>query len=142
MKKYWILSLLIVFLMTGCSVEIETSTSKSEEFSSIADELSSTFADVTDKMGQLPDKTELTSENQKLIVQQVNNLLKQIKKFKEAEAPFMAKKLKEMALKELNKKEEILIDIKEKAEKGTATVEDIENIIKTISDDFEINLFK
>lgn len=142
MKKYWILSLLIVFLMTGCSVEIETSTSKSEEFSSIADELSSTFADVTDKMGQLPDKTELTSENQKLIVQQVNNLLKQIKKFKEAEAPFMAKKLKEMALKELNKKEEILIDIKGKAGKGTATVEDIENIIKTISDDFEINLFK
>jgi uncharacterized protein YyaL (SSP411 family) len=141
-KKYWIGALLIIFLTTGCSVEIETSSSKSEEFASTADELSSTFVDVKDKMEPLVDKKELTSEDQKLIIQEVNNLKQEIKNFKEEEAPFLAKKIKQMALKELNKKEEILVDVKEKAENEMATVEDVEKIIKTISDDFEINLFK
>ncbi|MGG7619029.1 hypothetical protein [Bacillus coreaensis] len=142
MKKYWILSLLIVFIITGCSVEIETSSSKSEEFASTADELSSTFVDVKDKMESLVVKKELSSEDQKLIVKHVNDLTMEIQKFRDEEAPFMAKRIKKMALNELNKKEDILVDVKEKAENDMATVEDVEKIIKTISDDFEINLFK
>lgn len=142
MKKYWILSLLIVFIITGCSVEIETSSSKSEEFASTADELSSTFVDVKDKMESLVVKKELSSGDQKLIVKHVNDLTMEIQKFRDEEAPFMAKRIKKMALNELNKKEDILVDVKEKAENDMATVEDVEKIIKTISDDFEINLFK
>ncbi|SDM85904.1 hypothetical protein [Bacillus sp. OK048] len=142
MEKYGLIGMLLVFLLTGCSVSIDNASSKSEEFASTAEELSSTLNDVRDEMESLKDKTNLSSKDQALIVEQTDAAIRVIDKFKEEEAPFIANIAKKVVIKELNKKTTLLESIKEKAEKGTANEEDVNKIIETLSDDFEINLFE
>ncbi|MCM3765671.1 hypothetical protein [Neobacillus niacini] len=141
MRKFGILSLLLVMFLTGCSVEIDTSSSKSDEFASKADELASTFMDAKDTLKPLKEKENLSSKDQEQIIKVINTLTDEIDEFKNEEAPFLAKKAKKVAVEVLNKKEKTLLNIKEKAEKETVTTEDVEKIIKTVSDDFKINLF-
>jgi hypothetical protein len=142
MKKMIIFAMLITaFLVSGCSVEIETSSSKSEKFASNAEVLGDTFDNTKDILEPLKGKQILSTEDQKLITQQIDELKKVLDDFKAEEAPFLAEMAKKITLKQLNEKEKILLSIQEKAEKGNAKVKDVEEVIEAISADFEISLF-
>ena len=140
MKNFLIIAIISINLLTGCSIEIDTHAS--DGFANAAEELGNTFSNVKTKLESLQKKQYLTTDEQKAIVQQVNTLTNVINHFKEEGVSFLGNMPMSIAVNELDKKEEILLSIKEKAEKGKATVDDVKKLIKTISDDYEFNLFK
>jgi hypothetical protein len=137
MNKIIFLSLLFVaLLLTGCSEE--TLKSKSERFSAEAETLGDTVKIVKDTLKPLEKKHTLSLKDQDLIVIQIENLTEEMNDFKEEEAPFLAKIAKKMAVKELNKREKELINIKEKAQNDKAKVADIKRILTILSTDFDM----
>jgi hypothetical protein len=130
MNKIIFLSLLFVgLLLTGCSEE--TLKSKSERFSTEAETLGETVEIVKDTLKPLEKKHTLSLKDQDLIVTQIENLTEEMNDFKEEEAPFLA-------VKELNKREKELINIKEKAQNDKAKVADIKRIRTILSTDFDM----
>lgn len=142
MKKIGMMMLLMVLFLTGCSVEIDMSTSKSEGFASMAEDLSHVFIHAKKSLEPLGKNKELSTKEQEQIVTRIDSLIEEIEAFRDEDAPFLAKLPKKMALKALNNKEKVLLRIKEKAEKQEAEPTDVQELIETISDDYEINIFK
>jgi hypothetical protein len=138
MNKIIFLSLLFVgLLLTGCSEE--TLKSKSERFSTEAETLGDTVEIVKDTLKPLEKKHTLSLKDQDLIVTQIENLTEEMNDFKESEAPLLAKVAKKMAVKELNKREKELKNIKEKAQNDKANVADIKRILTILSTDFDMS---
>jgi hypothetical protein len=141
MKKIGML-LLVLALLGGCSVQIDTSTSKTDEFTSSVDGLSETLLLAKKKFMPFEGKQSFTKEEQAQIMETVEIVTDEMAEFKKEEAPLLGKMVKKVVMKQLIQKEKILLDIKEKAETGTITDKDISTLISTVSDDFEIKLFK
>jgi hypothetical protein len=138
MNKIIFLSLLCVgLLLTGCSEE--TLKSKSDRFSTEAETLGDTVEIVKDTLKPLEKKHTLSLKDQDLIVTQIENLTEEMNDFKESEAPLLAKVAKKMAVKELNKREKELKNIKEKAQNDKANVADIKRILTILSTDFDMS---
>jgi hypothetical protein len=138
MNKIILLSLLCVgLLLTGCSEE--TLKSKSDRFSTEAETLGDTVEIVKDTLKPLEKKHTLSLKDQDLIVTQIENLTEEMNDFKESEAPLLAKVAKKMAVKELNKREKELKNIKEKAQNDKANVADIKRILTILSTDFDMS---
>jgi hypothetical protein len=142
MKKFGILAAFTVMLLSGCSVDIDTGTSKVEGFANVAEELGDTITNAKSELGPLQEKKVLTAKDQQAVVDHINRVTDVIHDFKEEESTFLAIMVKKAAGKELNNKEEVLLTIKEKAEKNEATEEDIKKMIETLSSDYEIKLLK
>ena len=49
---------------------------------------------------------------------------------------------KDFAVDKLKEREEILLDIQEKAKNGEATINDVKDMKNALSDDIEISIFK
>jgi hypothetical protein len=93
-------------------------------------------------MDILDKKQQLSKKDQELIVVEINNFHNTFEEFKKEDVPFFLKKIKKKTVNKLNKKEKILFQIKQKAEIGKATINDIHIIQKEIKDNLNINLFK
>ncbi len=85
-------------------------------------------------------KETLTSEDQKQIVTLVDDLSAVIEEFKDEKVP-MFNWVKDFSIDKLKEREAILLDIQERAKDGEATIEDVKEMKKALSDDIEINLF-
>jgi outer membrane murein-binding lipoprotein Lpp len=148
MKKIVVLPCILVgFLLTGCSVEFDTVSSKAEKFESKTEE----FADKAENLGsefeaaleegkQLEKKEKLTSEDQKRIVTLIDDLSAVIEEFKGEKAP-MFNWLKDVSVEKLLEREKMLLEIQERAKDSKATIEDVKEMNKALSDEIEINLF-
>jgi outer membrane murein-binding lipoprotein Lpp len=136
MNKMMIATIMVGFLLTGCSVE--DLTSKSEKFASQAEAFGEKLVGVKETFETLENKKTLSREDQKLIVSELETLSEELDLFEKKEAPLVAKAAKKLALKELNKREKELNRIKEKAQKGEAEASDVEEIVELLSDDFGI----
>lgn len=142
MKKIMMFSMMIVvFMLAGCSVDVDFDTPKSEQFADKAEELVNQFDASKDKIEPLEKKKNLTAKDQKLIVKELDQLTVAIDQFKEEEAPFLTKNLKKVLIKKLDEILEVLEEIHEKAEKGTANHDDVKTIINVLTDNIEFNLF-
>lgn len=142
MKKWMIVSLVVfVFLLSGCSVSVDTEVSKADQFTAVAEDIEATFLEAQSMFIELSKKQKLSSSDQKSVYLQIEQLREGIKTFKSTEAPFLAKTAKKTVAKELNKIEKTLIKIQEKAKNGEVEKEDLELMIELISTDIEINFF-
>ncbi|WP_456277026.1 hypothetical protein [Bacillus sp. AK128] len=134
--------LLLTILLTGCSIEIDTTSGK-DEFSQEAEKLEETFTDVFDSLERLSEKETLSSEDQAIALQSLEQLLDQIESFKEAETEsFMTKVPKKIAVGVLEKREENIKAIHERAVAGELQTKDITEAIDLLSEEFQISLFK
>jgi len=141
MKKLMVMSFILLgFLLAGCSVEFDTGSSKIEKFEDKAEALGNEFDAALEEAKQLEKKEKLTSEDQKRIVTLVDDLTVVIDEFKDEKAP-MFNWAKDFSTDKLIERKEILLDIQERAKDGEATIEDVIEMRKALSDDFEINLF-
>ncbi len=141
MKKLMVMScILLGFLLAGCSVEFDTGSSKTEKFEDKAEALGNEFDAALEEAKQLEKKEKLTSEDQKRIVTLVDDLTVVIEEFKDEKAP-MFNWAKDFSTDKLMERKEILLDIQERAKDGEATIEDVKEMRKALSDDIEINLF-
>ena len=141
MKKMMVMSCILVgFLLAGCSVEFDTDSSKTEKFEDKAEALGNEFDAALEEVKQLEKKEKLTSEDQKRIVTLVDDLTVVIEEFKDEKAP-MLNWVKDFSIEKLIEREDILLEIQEKAKNGEATIEDVKEMKKALSDDIEINLF-
>lgn len=146
MKKLIMLSLLVfAFLVTGCSVELETSSSKMESkadrVEAKAYELEQEFNEAKDLVNELEGKDSITSKDQKRISNQIDSVLAVIDELKEMETPVLGKTVEDFVGKNLNKREEALLEVQAKADEGTVTKEDLQKIEKAVSNDLNIKLF-
>jgi hypothetical protein len=141
MKKIMVMScILLGFLLAGCSVEFDTDSSKTDKFEEKAEALGNEFDAALEEAKQLEKKEKLTSEDQKRIVTLVDDLTVVIEEFKDEKAP-MFNWAKDFSTNKLKDREDILLDIQERAKDGEATIEDVKEMKKALSDDIEINLF-
>ena len=141
MKKIMVMScILLGFLLAGCSVEFDTDSSKTDKFEEKAEALGNEFDAALEAVKQLEKKDKLTSEDQKRIVTLVDDLTVVIEEFKDEKAP-MFNWVKDFSTNKLKDREDILLDIQEKAKNGKATIEDVKEMKKALSDNIEINLF-
>ena len=141
MKKIMVMScILLGFLLAGCSVEFDTDSSKTDKFEDKAEALGNEFDAALEEAKQLEKKEKLTSEDQKRIVTLVDDLTVVIEEFKDEKAP-MFNWAKDFSTDKLMERKEILLDIQERAKDGEATIEDVKEMKKALSDDIEINLF-
>ena len=142
MKKLLIiLCICSVFILTGCGITFGSDSSKVDEIAEAGEKLGTAFTDAKLIFSKLEEKKSLSSDDQKEIDQQISQLREVIDNFKAADAPFLVKKAKEAAMEEINKKEEILIEIQERAKNGEAKPEDLKLLVKTVKEDFEIKLW-
>ncbi|WP_413309631.1 hypothetical protein AA0X95_13485 [Bacillus sp. 1P10SD] len=146
MKKFFVLSVVMFsFLVTGCSVEIDTGSSKitsqSTELEAKSEAIQDQFNEAMDMATELEGKNTLTTNDQKRLANQIEDVLSVITEFKEVNTPLIGKKIKNIAGKNLENREEILRRIQEKAEEGKATKEDVHKMKKALSDDVNIKLF-
>ena len=114
--------------------------SKTEKFEDKAEALGNEFDAALEEAKQLEKKEKLTSEDQKRIVTLVDDLTVVIEEFKDEKAP-MFNWAKDFSTDKLIERKEILLDIQERAKDGEATIEDVKEMKKALSDDIEINLF-
>ena len=139
MKKLMMIPfVLLVFLLSGCSISLDPDLSKVDEFTAVAEEMEVAFTEAKSTFIELNEKPSLSSSDQKTIELQIEQLREAIGDFKSTEAPFLVKTAKKKVAKVLNKKEKELITIQEKAKNGKAEKEDLELMIKLVSDDIEI----
>jgi outer membrane murein-binding lipoprotein Lpp len=136
MNKMMIATVMAGFLLTGCSVE--DLTSKSEKFASQAEALGEKIVDVKETFESLENRKTLSQKDQQLIVSELEALSDGLDLFEKEDAPLLAKAMKKMAVKELTKREKTLNRIKEKAQKGEAGKDDVEEVLALLSDDFGI----
>lgn len=143
MKKLMFIPLVFfVFVLAGCSISLEPDMSKVDEFVEVAEEMEDVFSESISTFSDLMENETLSAEDQKTIVTEIDQLRESFDEFKSKDAPFLAKTAKKVAAKELNKKEEKLVEIQEKAKKGKADRDDLEKMIDILSDDIEIKVFK
>jgi hypothetical protein len=143
MKKLVVLTMAIgVYMLTGCSVEIDSSTSKTEEFAMEAENLTDEFINAKLMLEPLKDKDALTEKDQQKVAERLQKLKEKIENFREREGSFLENIAKKATNKILDKKEKVLVKMLEKAEKSQLETEDINRLIKELSDDIEIKLFK
>ena len=141
MKKMVVISCLLAgFLLAGCSVDFDTDSSKTDKFEDKAEALGNEFDAALEEVKQMEKKDKLTSEDQKRIVTLVEDLTVVIEEFKDEKAP-MLNWAKDLSNDKLMERKEILLDIQERAKDGEATIGDVIEMRKALSDDFEINLF-
>jgi outer membrane murein-binding lipoprotein Lpp len=126
-------SILLIILLSGCTLKTD--------IASKAEDLSYSLERFNEEITALEKKQQLNEKDQDLIISEINNFHDTFAKFKKEEPPFFLKKIKKITVKKLNKKDKILLKIKQKAEKGKATINDIKIIKKEIKDDVNINLF-
>lgn len=146
MKKMIVLSIVMAtLLVTGCSVEIDTGTAKltsqSNELEAKAEAIENQFDNALNLVVELEEKNTLSTNDQKRLANQIDDVLTVLTEFKEVNTPFIGKKIKNIAEKNIEDREEILRNIQEKAGEGRATKRDIQQIEKALSDDFSIKLF-
>ena len=142
MKKLIFIPLvLFVFVLSGCSVSLDPDTSKLDQFVEVAEEMDDVFSEAVSTFSELMEKDTLSADDQKTIVIEIDQLREAIDEFKSTNAPFLVKTSKKVASKALNKREEKLIKIQEKAKKGEADKEDLDELIDLLSDDINIKLF-
>jgi outer membrane murein-binding lipoprotein Lpp len=146
MKKMIVLAILFAgFLLTGCSVDLFTSNegtlgTKIEKFEDSSEELEDEFMAALEEIERLEEKNKLSSQDQKQIVAVVDNLSAVLDEFQEEEAP-MLNWLKDYSVEKVMERVETLEDIKEKAQNGDATIEDVRVMKEALTDDFELGLF-
>jgi outer membrane murein-binding lipoprotein Lpp len=146
MKKFFVLSVVMFsFLVTGCSVEIDTGSSKitsqSTELEAKSKAIQDHFNEAMDMATELEGKNTLTTNDQKRLANKIEDVLSVITEFKDVKTPIIGKKIKSIAGKNLKNREEILTKIQEKAEEGKATKEDVHKMKKALSDDLNFKLF-
>lgn len=146
MKKIWVVPFLLVgFLLTGCSVNLDLMPSdvesKAEKISSKADALGNQVDDTVAFLKQLEIKEKLTVHDQQMIVVKVQDLTSVIDAFIEEEVPLF-QGAKDFAVEKLRERQEILVDIQEKAKNGEATIEDVKDMKNALSDNIEFSIFK
>ena len=115
--------------------------SKAEKFASKAEAMGNQFDDTLAFLKQVEIKNKLTVQDQQRIVTEVNDLSVVIDAFIDEEAPLF-QGAKDFAVDKLKEREEILLDIQEKARNGEATIEDVKDMKNALSDDIEISIFK
>ena len=145
MKKIWIIPILLCgFLLTGCSVDLDLfpsdTESKAEKFASKAEAMGNQFDDTLAFLKQLEIKEKLAVQDQERIATEVDELLAVIEEFVNEDAPLF-QGAKDFAVDKLKEREEILLEIQERAKNGEATIEDVKDMKNALSDDIEINLF-
>ncbi len=146
MKKIWVVPFLLMgVLLTGCSVDLNhfpsDIESKAEKFASKAEAMGNQFDDTLAVLKQLEIKEKLTDQDQQMIVTEVNDLSVVIDAFIEEEAPLF-QGANDFAVDKLKEREEILLDIQEKAKNGEATIEDVKDMKDALVDDIEFSIFK
>jgi outer membrane murein-binding lipoprotein Lpp len=140
-KKLVVISCLLgSFLLAGCSVEFDTDSSKINKFADKAEALGNEFNVALEEVKLLEKKEKLSSEDQKQIVTLVDDLIVVMEEFKNEKAP-MFNWAKNFSTDKLNDREDILLGIQEKAKDGEATIKDVIEMKKALSNDVEINLF-
>jgi outer membrane murein-binding lipoprotein Lpp len=143
MKKMVLLIMMLGgFLLAGCSVELDTSTSKSEQLAEDADDLSEAFSIVKQELKSLQKKKTLTAKDQELVAQQLKGLIKQINDFTKEDGSFLTDLPRKATKKVMDKKEKVLAEMLKKAEKGKLKPKDIDMLDDELSDDIEFKLFK
>jgi hypothetical protein len=143
MKKIVVLIMLFgAFLLTGCSVEVDFSNSKSEEFALETENLTDEFTNTKHLLEPLKNKETLTGKDQQKVAKQLQKLNQQIENFRESKGSFLENVAKKATKKVLDDKEKVLVKMLEKAEMSQLETEDINSLIKELSDDIEIKLFK
>jgi hypothetical protein len=145
MKKIWIMPILLLgFLLTGCSVDLDLfpsdTESKAEKFASKAEAMGNQFDDTSAFLEELEIKEKLSVQDQERIVTEADALLAVIEEFANEDAPVF-QGAKDFAVDKLKEREEILLDIQEKAKSGEATMDDVKDMKNALSDDIEIKLF-
>ena len=146
MKKMMVLAFLLVgFLLTGCSVDLVSSKegtlrTKIEKFEDSSEALADEFDAALLEIERLEEKKKLTSQDQKQIVTIVDDLSAVLDEFKEEDAP-MLNWLKDYSVEKVMERVDILIDIREKAQNGNATIEDVRIMKEALREDYEIHLF-
>ena len=141
MKKLMVMfCILLGFLLAGCSVEFDTDSSKTDKFEDKAEALGNEFDAALEEVKQLEKKDKLTSEDQKRIVTLVDDLTVVIEEFKDEKAP-MFNWVKDISTDKLLEREERLLNIQDRAKNGEATIKDVKEMKKALSDDIEINFF-
>ena len=115
--------------------------SKAEKFASKAEAMGNQFDDTLAVLKQLEIKEKLTDQDQQMIVTEVNDLSAVIDEFIEEDIPLF-QGAKDFAVEKLKEREEILLDIQEKAKNGEATIEDVKDMKDALSDDIEISIFE
>ncbi|PLR96758.1 hypothetical protein [Bacillus sp. T33-2] len=136
--------LMLLFALTGCSVEIDGTSvidSKSEKLEAKAEDLQYAFDNAVDKLKPLEGKNKLSRNDQKLISKEIDQVTAVIDEFKETEMPVVGKKVKELADSNLNERHDRLKDVQKKAESNTATKADVKAATKAMYDDINISLF-
>ena len=146
MKKIWVVPFLLMgVLLTGCSVDLNLFPSdiesKAEKFASKAEAMGNQFDDTLAVLKQLEIKEKLTDQDQQMIVTEVNDLSVVIDAFIEEEVPLF-QGANDFAVDKLKEREEILLDIQEKAKNGEATIEDVKDMKDALVDDIEFSIFK
>jgi hypothetical protein len=85
---------------------------------------------------------DVTDKEQQHIVSVIQSMHEAIQDFKKEKAPSPISKVKQAVDKELDKKDALLMEVQKKAQKGEASVEDLKEIKKEFSGDFNFSLFK
>jgi hypothetical protein len=142
MNKIVVLTMLIGgFLLAGCSVEVDFSTSKTEEFAMEAENITDEFTKTKEMLEPLKDKDSLTEKEQQKVAKQLQKLYEKMENFKDNEGSFLEKVAKKATKKVLDEKEKVLVKMLEKAEKSHLETDDVNTLINELSDDIEIKLF-
>jgi hypothetical protein len=146
MKKLMIVMvILLAFLTTGCSVQLTTSNeivSKADILEVKGEEIQSEFNKALNFANELSDKNAIDAKDQKRIADQIDDVLNVIEEFKVLEVPVLGGQVKDFVENNLKQREEILRDVKEKAEKGTAEKEDLNKLEEALTNnDISIRFF-
>lgn len=126
-------------VLTGCTISMGSSST--DAFTSEAEKLADLFMDTEDELEILKAKETISNQDQQVISERLEDLIDQIQDFKKEEAPEIAAKIEEIMEKDLDKKEEVFLDLQEKAQNGDLAHEDIDRILKEVSGDFEFKPF-
>ncbi|WP_141433802.1 hypothetical protein [Bacillus sp. 03113] len=135
MKKIIILSIISVFflLMSGCSDQ--------PSIAAKAEKLGKSIDHFIEYIDTLKVQDAISPKEQEKMVTEIDRVHRSIETFNEAKVPGIMKKAKKHIRKKLIEKDKILLEVKEKAEKGEATIEDVKELKKELSDDINIKLF-
>lgn len=143
MKKLIIFIFMMgTFLLTGCSVEIDTNSSQSDKLASEADELADKVDEVKLDLKPLESKKELTRNDMQIVDEKIGEVLEKYYEFEEEETSYFVKMVQKVVINELHKKEEVLLSIQEKAGNGELENSDISILVNELSEDVEFSVFK
>ena len=74
MKKWMVPFVVFVFLLSGCSVSVDTEVSKADQFTAVAEDIEATFLEAQSMFIELSEKQILSSSDQKSIYLQIEQL--------------------------------------------------------------------